>query len=362
MKHYIVLVFIILSHLYSFSQKTPKKIKSNKLYTINNQLFLKDSTALNGYYKIKYTDFLNDWKTEITYFKNGFRFGNSKILRFNKLEEEGIYVDGVKHGIWKQYSYKYGTLETTTEYKNGLKNGKEFGKRISSGYFICNYVDDVIDGPLLKYDFRGYLESKEYYEKGEKIYKHKYDDLLNIIEETYFTKNKGISISEEKRQINNDIYIDSLYYNRDTELAKSSYSIKKTPFKIKSYKNSTLLVQKEISIHKDTTRVGKKNKVLTFNYDNYIHNKHTSISVYYDEYYSISEIKKALLTNYALNYNFCSSDLFFFWATFKNLYLYVNYRKNGNTHEIHYAERDKKTPVACNKKIMKEGDNFKQTY
>lgn len=361
MKQHIILILIILSHIQLFSQKTPKKTKSNKLYINKNQVFTKDSVALNGYYKIKYTDFLNDWKTEITHFKDGFRFGNSKILRFNKLEEEGTYTNGVKHGTWKKYFYNNGTLMVTTEYKNGLKNGKEFGKRISLGYFICNYVDGLIDGPLLKYNFRGYLESKEYYEKGEKIYKHTYDDLLNIIEEINFSKKSGNIVSQKRRKINNDIYIDSLYYNDDTKLAKESFSLSRTPFKVKKYKNNKLLSKKEITKQQDTTRLSGKN-ILTFHYDDYIHNKHKTVSIYCDDYYLISEIKKMFLNYSNLTYNFCSSDLPIPFLSFKELYLYVTNKKGGDIYEINYSRKEENLPEKCRKKMIRENDRLNTTY
>jgi len=292
-------------------------------------------------------------KSEITYFKNGFRYGHSKILRFNKLEEEGVYVNGLKHGTWKEYYYKHGTLQLTTEYKYGLKNGKEFGKLFSLGYFTCNYVDGVIDGPLLKYDFRGYLESKEYYEKGKKQYKHTYDDFLNITEEVNFSKNEGVTILLEKRKIKDDTYIDSLYYNDEAILSKKLSYVQEIPFKIKHYKNNKLYLQKEVHIEKDITRTGEKNYKFTFYYDDYVNDKQRTVSIYYDN-----------SLNYNLNYNFCSTDtdMLFFWVTFKELYLYITYEKGGNTYEVHYTREYNETSVKCNQDIVEEGDTFKQTY
>ncbi len=47
----------LLNNVRVFGQKN---IKSHDIYTINNQVFTKDSVPLHGYYKIKYTSYLTN--------------------------------------------------------------------------------------------------------------------------------------------------------------------------------------------------------------------------------------------------------------------------------------------------------------
>jgi len=359
MKNYVILLFILFSYCKSFSQKIPKKIKSKNLYTENNQVFSKDSIPLSGFYKIKYSDFRNRHKSEISHFKDGFRIGNSKKLRFNKLEEQGTYTNGLKHGTWKEYFYKYGTLELTTEYKNGLKNGKEFGKQILSGYFICKYVNDTIDGALLKYGYNGYLESKEYFEKGEKIYELKYDEFLNVIEENNFhKKNNEVIVRQKKKEWKNETYIDSFYYKNDNVLAKGWYTKKRIPFKIKRYKNDTIYLKKEIVIQKDTTHKNKNNYTLTVYYDDFNRKRNTSIRIYYNNYlHRLKSIKEVLILNHGPDYNPCAlHQSFDFLGNADNVHLYATYRKKGAIYEVEY-KNDK-----CTTKEVTQRHIFRNTY
>ncbi len=325
-KNYIFLILILLSYFNVFGQKTPKRIKSHKTYTKNNQVFNNNSIPLNGHYKIKYTDYLNKWKTEISYFKNGYRYGISKILRFNKLEKKGTYAQGLKHGEWRSYHHFNGKLYLTTHYKNGKKHGKEINELHALEKTICNYVNDSIDGPLITYDtFNGILKSKAFYKQGKKMYKHVYDDFLNIIEELQFSnKSPNISIERKKREHNNDIFIDSLFYRNNH------------PFKKTFYKNNKLIFTKEVFIKKDTTRTGKNSYVFIANF--FDNNKNTlSVSMYYSNILldpsSIYEIK-----NHTLNYASSSCDiynslLFFSALSYFNLYIERNNLKYQATYD-----------------------------
>jgi len=370
MKHYTLLLFIILSHSNVFSQKTPKKIKSNKLYIENNQVLTKDSIPLTGHYRIKYTkyaNFSNRLKKEISYFKDGFRIGNSKIFKFNKLVEEGTYANGLKHGAWRKYYHFNNKLYLTTHYVNGIKNGKEFGNYISEKYFICNYVDGVIDGPLLIYGYDNYLKSKEVYKKGELLYKYTYDDLLNITKEINFSKKNSDIIAERKvTKFKNDTYIDSFFYKNDLELAQRNYRIRRTPFKIKHFKNDTISYQKKVTIQKDTTRDGKNNYVLTFNYHDYISNQDIDISIYYNNYlvrnYQIDMFQNDLLNSTLPRYNPCYSYGVLTFNSFSNLYLYITRNKGKLVDEIEQTQKSKKKPNTCTERTMKDGDEFKQTF
>ncbi|MDC1162062.1 hypothetical protein OAT18_01330 [Tenacibaculum sp.] len=267
MKLLLSILYILFCNFLLISQNYPKNITSNKIYEKNHCVFKSDGTPLNGFYKIKYNSRGHKNRAEISYLKNGFRYGNSKILRGNKLSEEGTYFNGLKYGTWKNYN-----LNITSTYKNGLKNGKEFGNKILKGKFVCNYVNDSLDGPMIIYDsYYGYLESKTQYKKGEKISYIRYDHFLNITEEHYFVNtHKKITIQTKVKKIKGSLYLDSIFYNN------------KVPYKSKTYKNNTFLFQKEILIKKDNSREDRNDYVFVANF----YNRNwelNSVYMYYDE-------------------------------------------------------------------------------
>ncbi len=313
MRLYIFLIISVSSCFTLFCQKRPQKIKSDEIYVAQHQVFSNDSTPLNGYYKIKYVGFLGRNEVEVSRFKNGYRYGSSKVMRSNTVLREGDYVNGRKHGTWKNYE-----TDITSEYKNGLKHGKEFGKRMMGGKFICTYENDSLHGTKIKYGYFGDIESKESYHKGKKLYEHKFDDFLNIIEKRTFTYVNDTLTIEERMTEKKDIRsIDSIYFHKER------------PVRSRFYKNNKLLHEREICITKDTTRSGKYDKIFTLNFYDKERTKQ-SISFYYNEqlvsFSSIKDISKYIISDHLVSDidSFFQSMLFSYPFEKIHIYIYQN--------------------------------------
>ena len=353
---YLYVFILFLSFNTLKAQKNPKKIKSHKTYSKDNRVFTNDSIPLNGYYKIKYTDFLNDWKTDISYYKNGLKYGVSKILRFNKLEEKGTYVEGVKHGTWEKYYYFSGNLELTSEYKNGLKEGKEFGDTFEHGKFICNYKKNLKEGPLFSYNgYNGYLDYKEYYEKGEKIYKHSYDDFLNIIETQKFSDDiNHVSITAIKRKNGNHILLDSIFYKSDNTI----YNDKKIVFKIIKYRDNKLVVKRDVVIKKDSIRKGEYDRILIANsYDD--KGKKTSALIFFNELlmdpFNLAYFKKSIIKQ---SLSPCKLFNLFVFSDFSKVIIYFKFDSDNTISFVSYNANN----TSCNINIKGKHAPFLQSY
>lgn len=343
----------LLNNLRVFGQKS---IKSHNTYTVNNQVFTKDSVPLHGYYKINYTSYMTNWKKELSHFKDGYRQGESKILRFNKLEEEGVFVKGLRYGKWNKYHYFNGALARTTTYINGLKNGKEMGYDTFNRY-VCNYVNDTLEGAYIKYDrYPQLLGSKEFYKKGKKLYKYIYDDFLNIIKEEFYTKlNDSITIKIKTRKVKDNYYVDSLYY-------KQNAFGKEEPYLLKAYKNNTINTKHEINISKDKKRTGSGDFIFTIKSTDKTGNQ-IAIFFHYYEFFSISSsisnFRKWLLEGTFNPFKPCDLFNLMVFEGFENITIY--YRRNrGGLYEISYEEKDK--TYTCSPNWIKDTTYYKQCY
>lgn len=139
MKIYIIIILISSSFGETIAQKNPIRIKSNKIYSTNNQFFTTDDIPLNGCYRVKKDKhtylYSQNCEIEISHFKEGFREGVSKEFESKKLIREGSYVDGLKHGTWKEYDFN-GELNLTSEFKNGKKMERNSGNFMEMGNLL----------------------------------------------------------------------------------------------------------------------------------------------------------------------------------------------------------------------------------
>ena len=100
---------------------------------------------------------------------------------------EGQYAADKKVGVWKNYSFDTGKLQSETIYVNGEKNGvlKNYDKHgLSSTY---TYVSDEREGPFAVYDSTGIVVNEGTY-KSDTLYEQSLDlpkdkSLFKIVEE-----------------------------------------------------------------------------------------------------------------------------------------------------------------------------------
>ena len=89
------------------------------------------------------------------------------------LKVEGVYKNGKKNGVFKEYDDYNGALKYETSYKDDKKNGirKEYDSD-STLRFEINYKDDEMNGAYKEY-YDGVLRVDAYYKDGKKegIYK-----------------------------------------------------------------------------------------------------------------------------------------------------------------------------------------------
>ena len=95
-----------------------------------------------------------------------------------KKRSEGLYSDGMEHGVWK-YWYESGQLQEESTYFRGRLNGKtsiyfESGQKQNEGYFMFNIQDSIYSA----WNTKGKLIEEGFYKKGEKqgIWKDYYQD------------------------------------------------------------------------------------------------------------------------------------------------------------------------------------------
>jgi len=325
--------FLILMICFSsviYGQKGYKRIKSNKIFTKNNQVLSKDSIPLNGHYRIKHTKS----RYELSYFENGFRQGISKELYRKTVEQKGIYLNGLKHGVWENYS-----LGITSEYKNGKKDGKEFGNTFELGRFICNYSNDSIDGLLLKYNYQDSLDSKQYYKKGQIKSILKYDDSLNVIETSNFTYDNDILIENRRITEKGIVKIDSIFYEN---YVINPYSKNRgIPFKIIKYENQQKTAKLEVLNLKDPSRENYRKFSINY-YDK--NGEKTEMYIFYNDLlysHSIPYIQEDILMRNDINK--IDPEGFYFILTlygFTNINIYVDFPHTETLYTVKYYEEN----------------------
>ncbi len=237
-----------------------------------------------------------------------------------------------------------------------MKNGKEIGYDTYNTY-VCNYVNDTLEGVYVKYDrYSQFLGSKEFYKKGEKVYKYIYDDLLNVIKEEFYSKlNDSITIKTKTRKVKGNYYVDSLYYKKNT-------FGKEEPYLLKAYKNNTINSKHEINITKDKKRAGSSDFIFTVKSTDKRGNQ-ISIFFHYNEFLSISSsiynFRKWLLEGTFNPFEPCDLFNLMVFEGFENITIY--YRRNkGGLYEISHEEKDK--TYVCNLNWIKDTAYYKQCY
>lgn len=328
---YLFFILMICISSVIFGQTKYNRIKSDEIYTENNQVFTKNHIPLNGHYKIKNAN--NSRIIEISHFENGFRQGVSKELFKKKVETKGTYIDGLKHGVWKNFS-----LGITSEYKYGKKNGVEFGKTLYHENYVCTYVNDNIDGFLLKYNSNNVLNSKEFYKRGKIEYIHKYDDSLNIIETSNFFYNDPINLECKKLTNKGISKTDSIFYEKEPLFKNIG-----TPFKIIKYENQKKILEFEILELKDSLCKQKEDVKFCINYSDKIGEKTKMFFIYNNllNSYTIPLIKRSIFTSHSLT-QFKPEDLYFllFINGFNKINIYVDFSHTDTLYKVKYYEKN----------------------
>jgi antitoxin component YwqK of YwqJK toxin-antitoxin module len=89
---------------------------------------------------------------------------NGKWKEFNKraiLIAEGIYVDGKKHGTWKEYYDHTGTIMIEEDYHHGVSHGRYISYHPNGQVFSRGeFREGLRQGAFMVYDEHGNLSRK----------------------------------------------------------------------------------------------------------------------------------------------------------------------------------------------------------
>lgn len=124
----------------------------------------KDKTPLDGQHRI-----IDGYRSEyiVADFKDGMYNGNFQHFKSTKLKEEGIYKEGRKDGIYKEYYSDGVKVKKETPYKDGKLNG------VVTSYYTNGkpekekgYTMSVEDGIERSYDYETDNVSERNYKDG----------------------------------------------------------------------------------------------------------------------------------------------------------------------------------------------------
>ncbi|HHH49420.1 MAG TPA: hypothetical protein ENK52_00395 [Saprospiraceae bacterium] len=122
--------------------------------------------------------------------------------------EEGPVVNGLRQGTWITYHQRVNIPETFTTYAEGKLNGPHYAFN-NRGQIVlrANFLNEVLDGPRIKYDF-GKPSEEAFYVNGQLdgVYKT-YHRNRKLQEESYFKNGKRDGAAK--------------YYNEKEELIMS---------------------------------------------------------------------------------------------------------------------------------------------
>lgn len=174
------------------------------------------------------------------------------------------------------------------------------------------------------------MEYKEYYEKGREVYKHKYNNSSDIIEEQYFIYIENhLKIKTKIKRIRTDIHIDSIFYNTDDD-----------PFKILHYENDRMIFKNEIFIEKDTIHEGEDYYVLKVKSYDETGNKTTAF-IYINgvllEPQFVQILKNGIINSHEL-LSPCSFGLLLHRSGFSEINIYYTY--NNSLYIVESDDRD----------------------
>lgn len=138
-----------------------------------------DKTPLNGENRI-----IDGYRSEyiLSGFKNGMYDGKYQYFKNNKLKEEGIYKDGRKDGLYKEYYSDGVKVKKETPYKEGKLNG------VVKSYYTNGklekekgYAMSVEDGVERLYDYEsGKMTTDKNYKSGKLHGKQRFLTVSNI--------------------------------------------------------------------------------------------------------------------------------------------------------------------------------------
>ena len=99
---------------------------------------------------------------------NGAKHGQFKQYTYEGVLFEDIsYVKGLKHGYYKKYFYDTGRLMSENNYKNDTLQGKSISYYKNGKVYIeGTYVNDLKEGGWLKYNDNGSVDKIYQYKKG----------------------------------------------------------------------------------------------------------------------------------------------------------------------------------------------------
>jgi antitoxin component YwqK of YwqJK toxin-antitoxin module len=179
MKYITFLISILILQIStdSFSQETRKKRVLTARYIEEYNVLKGNKKIKQGQY-IKYEKDILDRKTikEFGFYENNERIGEWYFFYLDgALKSNGIYKQGLKHGIWKEY---YNPTKSKSESLNELLFNIPINIKIDkNGMLIVDKNDDEISS-IGVYESNEKIGSWNYYGIGGKLI-HKYDHSLS---------------------------------------------------------------------------------------------------------------------------------------------------------------------------------------
>jgi len=158
------------------------------------------------------------------------------LTKYSKLyfQDTGKLVTGT---VKKYYEHTPELLESTTVYRNGLKNG-EYSLYYTNGQLRENgtFVDGKLDGVYEEFWGNGQLSGKAIYSQGVIINDEKYHESGELKKKTNF-KN-GLKSGEVKIYYSNgNLAIEEFFINGKLDGIRKDFNLDGSPRTIQEYKN-----------------------------------------------------------------------------------------------------------------------------
>lgn len=152
---------------------------------------------LNGKFAIK----MNPYQVNKEQFVDGLKNGECSIYRKKKLAEKGFYLNNLREGI-RIYYNEDGSLQKTSNYKNGLQDSTEliyYNKKIVE---VLMYKKNHLNGWTTRYWYTNpnKIEEKVFYDDDKiikRIQTEEVDDLnFTIVDSLFYDENKQLSLKK----------------------------------------------------------------------------------------------------------------------------------------------------------------------
>jgi len=210
--------YYVLSYIRAFYfrfEKDDNNLFFENGYTGNVNIYTNNGSLISEYYMV-----------------NGKKEGELKEYKKNKLNLSINYINGIKHGLYKEY-YDNGNIRIECNYsdeqKHGLykkyydngniriecnyiddKKNSEYKEYYDNGQIkeICNYIDDKKNGEYKEYYDNGQLYIDCNYSDNKKDGLYKEYDSQTTVSYSYYKKNK--QILELNIDTDDDNYIDNI--------------------------------------------------------------------------------------------------------------------------------------------------------